>query len=176
MNSTENHTVPNTSSHSDHLAGEHAFTDSGQIMLLLLFLAVWIVDSFVIRVGVLLSAYVPLYVRIPIAAVFLAAGAALSTNAHRMVFGTEYQQLRVISTGVFSFVRHPMYLGSILVFFSFFIATLSLLAVAVWAVIVVFYFYVSHHEEKLLLRKFGTGYEQYRHRVPMLFPLKLRRR
>jgi protein-S-isoprenylcysteine O-methyltransferase Ste14 len=49
----------------------------------------------------------------------------------------------------------------------------SLASVIVWLVIIVFYYFISKFEEKLLLEKFGSEYETYRKRVPMLFPLKI---
>jgi hypothetical protein len=49
------------------LAGEHVFGDLGQIILLVIFLAVWITDFFFVKYSTQFSEYAPLYIRIPLA-------------------------------------------------------------------------------------------------------------
>ena len=66
------------------------------------------------------------------------------------------------------YVEILLYLGLILM-------TFSLASVIVWLVIVVFYYWISGYEERLLLERFGSEYEAYKKRVPMLFPLNIRR-
>jgi protein-S-isoprenylcysteine O-methyltransferase Ste14 len=156
----------------DNLAGEHALTDIGQLVLLVVFLFVWIVDSFVIRLSVL-SAYVPLYIRVPFVLASVVAGVLLVRPSHRAIFGTATQRPQIVTRGVYQIVRHPMYLGSILFFLAFLVSTLSIMSAAIWIIIIGFYLYVARHEERLLIRKFGTKYEDYRKRVPMLFPWKI---
>ena len=48
----------------EDLAGEHIWGDAGQIILLLIFLVIWVIDSFVLTYSTFLSNYVPLYFRI----------------------------------------------------------------------------------------------------------------
>jgi protein-S-isoprenylcysteine O-methyltransferase Ste14 len=156
----------------ENLAGEHALTDIGQLVLFVLFMTVWIVDSFVIRASTL-SAYVPLYIRIPLAVAALVAGVLLVRPSLRAIFGEAAQQPRVMTDGVYRIVRHPMYMGSILLFTAFLVSTLSVMTAGVWIVIIAFYFYVARAEEKLLIAKFGADYQEYRRRVPMLFPWKI---
>ena len=157
----------------DNLAGEHAFTDIGQLVLTVIFLAIWISDSFLFRYSVFAAAYVPVYVRLPVGIAMLIISALLALPAHKAVFGKAVQKPSVITDSVFSLVRHPMYLGSWLFFFGLVITTLSLTSAAVSIVILVFYYMVSKYEEKLLLQKFGIEYQKYKARVPMLFPLRL---
>ncbi len=53
------------------LAGEHAFSDIGQLVLFIIFIAAWILDSFVFSYSTFISDYVPLYVRVPLAIIIL---------------------------------------------------------------------------------------------------------
>lgn len=154
----------------EHLAGEHAVTDMGQLILLLLFLAIWITDSFVFHYSLVLTAAVPPTVRLPAALVLLGFSAYLALTAHKLVFGAEAEAGRLVTAGVFSLVRHPMYLGSWLFFCALTAATFSLAAAGVTLITAVFYFRVARHEEKLLLLHFGAEYREYCSRVPMLFP------
>ena len=51
-----------------NLAGEHAFADAGQLILAILFFVVWILDSFFLQWSTFLNGMIPLYVRLPVAA------------------------------------------------------------------------------------------------------------
>jgi protein-S-isoprenylcysteine O-methyltransferase Ste14 len=154
------------------LAGEHRFTDAGQIILFVLFLVVWIIDSFIFKFSTFLTENVRWYFRFAAGILMLIIGLYISWKGIRIVFGEKRESPKVITESVFSVVRHPIYLGSILSFLGLVITTLSILSFIIWLIIVVFYYYVSRHEEKLLLAKFGKEYEDYMRKVPMLFPVK----
>lgn len=154
----------------DDLTGEHAWGDAGQLILFLIFLAVWIGDSFIFRYSTFLSSFVPIYVRLPIALVILAGSVYFIRSAHQIIFDAERQQASVIRTGVFNRVRHPLYLGSLLFYPGLCVLTFSIFSIFVWLGIIIFYHFISRYEEKLLLEKFGTEYEKYRSEVPMWMP------
>jgi len=77
---------------------------------------------------------------------------------------------KIIASGVYSIVRHPQYLGGLLahVGISFLLsASYSLLSTPLMAALV---YLISRKEEKELIKEFGKEYEDYRKKVPMLFP------
>jgi protein-S-isoprenylcysteine O-methyltransferase Ste14 len=154
------------------LAGEHKFTDAGQIIILVVFLAVWIVDSFIFKFSTFLTDYVRWYFRFIPGILMLAIGVYMSWKGISIVFGEKREPPRVITKSVFSFVRHPVYLGSILSILGLVIITLSILSFIIWLMTVIFYYSVSRYEEKLLVEKFRNEYEEYIRQVPMLFPFK----
>ena len=81
---------------------------------------------------------------------------------------------KIVTTGIYSIVRHPQYLGGLLahVGISFLLsAWCSLLFTPLMAVLV---YLASRKEEEELIREFGKEYEDYKEKVPMLIP-KLRR-
>ncbi len=41
--------------------GEHPLGDKGQIFLLIVFMLVWVLDSFFLKFSIILAAHVPLY-------------------------------------------------------------------------------------------------------------------
>jgi len=47
--------------------GEHPYGDLGQLVILIGFLAIWILDSFVFRFSTFLSPHVPFYLRLILA-------------------------------------------------------------------------------------------------------------
>lgn len=76
----------------------------------------------------------------------------------------------VVSTGVYSIVRHPQYLGGILahIGFSFLLSGLYSLVVAPLAIAIIYI--ISWKEENELTKEFGQKYVEYRSKVPMLIP------
>ena len=156
------------------LVGEHVLGDIGQFILLMIFLAVWIIDSFVARYSTFLAAYIPLFLRLPVALFILVCSGYFARSGLRIVFGEIREQPMVLRQGVFKVVRHPIYFGSILLYLGLSIATASLAAMLVWMGILSFYHFISRYEEKLLLNRFGAEYEKYMSEVPMWMP-KFRR-
>ena len=67
----------------------------------------------------------------------------------------------VVTSGAFRYVRHPLYLGSMLLFFCLAAAMASLFSVALCAGIVVFYNHIADYEERLLCEKYGSEYWGY---------------
>ena len=77
---------------------------------------------------------------------------------------------RLIDTGVFGLVRHPIYTGIIAAATGFGLVTASLPALFVALIVPVFFDLKSRREEAWLLAAY-PGYETYRHRVRKLLPL-----
>jgi len=152
------------------LTGEHALTDIGQLVLLSLFAGAWIADSFFLHATTFLNASIPLAIRVPIGAVLLALAGYLAASSHRTIFGTTRDEPHVVRTGVFSIVRHPMYLSEILLYLGWLAFSLSLIAGGVWLLVIGFLTYVARTEERLLLSRFGDAYEEYRQDVGMWVP------
>ena len=157
-----------------NLAGEHAFTDIGQLVLFAVFLGTWVSDSFVFRYSLFGAAVMPLYVRIPLCVAALVGAMALGLPAHKAIFGDPDQKPEVVTDGVFATVRHPMYLGAWLLPVGLTVLTGSLASAVVCVALLVFYLLVCRHEEKLLAGKHGSAYREYMARVPKFFPFRLR--
>ncbi|MBI9083026.1 MAG: isoprenylcysteine carboxylmethyltransferase family protein [Desulfobacterales bacterium] len=157
------------------LAGEHAFGDIGQIILLAIFLTVWITDSFFIKFSILTSDYFSIYIRISLAMIVLIIAIYLAKQGLTIVFAEVREKPIVIQKSVFSIVRHPIYLGAILFYPSLLILSFSLSATIVWAAVIIFYFCLCKHEEKLLLETYGQDYEKYKLETPMLIPRVIKR-
>ena len=153
-----------------HLTGEHKYGDAGQLVLLLLFLGIWITDSFVLHYSTFLLEIVPDYLRLAMAGVVLVAGWYLARKGMKQVFGTRREAPGVISTGVFRIVRHPIYTGALLFYLAAILSTLSLVSAAFWLLILAFYISISRYEERILTEAFGNDYLEYKKKTGMLFP------
>jgi protein-S-isoprenylcysteine O-methyltransferase Ste14 len=159
----------------DDLTGEHRLGDTLQLVFLAIFLAVWISDTFFLRYSTFLSGEIHYLIRFSAGTIILVFAGILARRGLRRIFGEVRRTPHVVDKGVFAIVRHPIYLGSILTYLGLLCFSLSIASAAVWAVIIVFYWFISRYEEKLLIKRFGEEYLEYRKKVPMLFPLKLSR-
>ena len=77
---------------------------------------------------------------------------------------------RLIDTGVYGLVRHPIYTGIITAAVGFGLATASLPALFIALVLLAFFDLKARREEAWLLAAY-PGYETYRRRVRKLLPL-----
>ncbi len=159
----------------EDLIGEHRWGDAGQMILLIVFLILWVVDSFVMHYSTFLTAYIPLYVRLPLGIIILAGAFLLARAGLNVVFGEIREKPTVIKKGVFGVIRHPVYLGAILLYPGLFIATLSVISMANWLLIIMFYHMIARYEESLLLEELGDDYAQYKRDVPMWIPRLMKR-
>ncbi|MGA1869915.1 MAG: methyltransferase family protein [bacterium] len=161
--------------HRADLAGEHPFGDTGQIILLLLFLTVWIIDSFFLKYSTFISSYVSLYIRLPLSSMLLIIALYITKKSHDIVFGEVREEARVIRKGVFGMLRHPLYCGALLGYCGLFVMTLSLVTLPILIIIIFFYNYIARYEEGILREKLGKEYITYMREVPRWVP-RLRRR
>lgn len=76
----------------------------------------------------------------------------------------------LVAKGVYRYVRHPQYLGLILVTLGWLIHWPTILAVVMWPILVFMYYNLAKKEEKELEEKFGERYLLYKKNVPMFIP------
>ncbi|MEJ2069511.1 MAG: isoprenylcysteine carboxylmethyltransferase family protein [Syntrophobacterales bacterium] len=150
--------------------GEHPYGDAGQLILLGLFLVVWVGDSFFVQSSTFLANYVPLFLRLIILVLSLAAAFALVRSGHVVVSHGE-RSTAVVSTGAFQYVRHPLYLGCLLFYFGLACATASLWSLALLVGIFLFYNYIAGYEEELLEARFGESYRTYKEKTGKWLPM-----
>lgn len=158
-----------------HLTGEHRWGDTGQLILFVIFMGIWITDSFVFHYSTSLLEGISNSIRLVVAVPVLIAGWILARGGMKAVFGTTREKPEVISTGVFRIVRHPIYTGAILFYLGAFVMTMSIASAAFWVLIVGFYITICRYEERILTEAFGNDYLEYKKKTGMLFP-KLRSR
>lgn len=78
----------------------------------------------------------------------------------------------MITSGLYRWVRHPLYSGGLLLIWLMPVMTFNLLVIFV--ILTIYLIVGAKLEEKRLIHEFGDQYREYRQRVPMLFP-RLRR-
>ena len=77
----------------------------------------------------------------------------------------------LIKTGLYKYIRHPSYSGSLLSFVGFGLSLNNWLSLTIIIVpILITFINRINIEEKLLLEQFGSGYEDYKKRTRQLIP------
>ena len=81
------------------------------------------------------------------------------------------QENRLVTTGLYRFVRHPQYTGLFLGLFGEGVVHWpTIFSVAIFPIIILAYYLLSRSEEKKVVAQFGDEYCAYKTRVPMFIP------
>ncbi len=101
--------------------------------------------------------------------VFIGGGFLLISTAWKTLF--DAQRTKTLATiGAYSYVRHPQYVGFILVMFGFLLQWPTILTLAMFPVLVGMYIHLARQEERDARAAFGDAYEKYAREVPGWFP------
>lgn len=77
---------------------------------------------------------------------------------------------RLVKTGIYSHIRHPQYVGLLLLTFGQMVQWPTLTGMALWPFLAAVYYRLARKEERDMLNLFGKEYEQYCSNVPRFFP------
>ncbi|MCS7095125.1 MAG: isoprenylcysteine carboxylmethyltransferase family protein [Thaumarchaeota archaeon] len=76
----------------------------------------------------------------------------------------------LVTTGIYNYVRHPQYLGLILITFGYLVVWPTITSAILWPIIIALYYRAARREERELLNRFGEEFLQYARRTPMFIP------
>ena len=76
----------------------------------------------------------------------------------------------IIQTGLQGFVRHPLYLGTLLFILGIFLLFSTMGSFILFAVLVLYLPFGIYLEEQKLMKEFGEEYGTYKKNIPSLFP------
>ncbi len=74
----------------------------------------------------------------------------------------------LVESGMYAFVRHPEFLGHILIIFALIIISQHVISLVVGAILIVLLYLAMMEEEKRNIEKFGKVYRNYMKRVPRI--------
>jgi protein-S-isoprenylcysteine O-methyltransferase Ste14 len=95
-------------------------------------------------------------------------GIIIMRSAEKMLF--HKTQSGVIDRGLFTYARHPLYLGVLLIYLGFVLGSFSILSFVTFVLIFFVYNYLAIFEEKDLERAFGEEYLEYKKIVSRWIP------
>jgi protein-S-isoprenylcysteine O-methyltransferase Ste14 len=107
---------------------------------------------------------------------FLAIGAWLGIGGAKettLKVAETHRTEEIVTTGVYSIVRHPQYVGGLLAHAGISFLLSAWYSLIVTPLMVVVIYVISKKEENELINEFDTKYGSYKQKVPMLIP-KLR--
>ena len=103
---------------------------------------------------------------------FIGGGFMLISAAWRILYAAQRQRV-LAQTGPYAYVRHPQYVGFVLVMFGFLLQWPTLLTLAMFTVLVWMYVRLAHSEEREAIVEFGDLYRSYAAHVPAFIPRSL---
>lgn len=100
---------------------------------------------------------------------FIGGGFYVISNAWHVLYQAQ-KRSELATTGPYAYVRHPQYVGFILVMLGFLVQWPTLLTLAMFPVLVWMYVRLGKAEEREAIATFGDRYRQYAARVPGFIP------
>ena len=76
----------------------------------------------------------------------------------------------VATTGPYARVRHPQYIGFVIIMFGFLLQWPTLVTLLMFPILVTMYALLARREERESIAQFGDAYRQYMQDVPAFFP------
>ena len=101
--------------------------------------------------------------------VLILAGFVLIASAWRVLRAAQ-QERRLATTGVYARVRHPQYLGFVLVMLGFLLQWPTLLTLLMFPVLIAMYVRLARREEREMRAQFGRVWDEYATTVPAVLP------
>lgn len=80
------------------------------------------------------------------------------------------RQRQLARDGIYASLRHPQYLGFILIMLGFLVQWPTLLTLAMFPILVIMYVRLAKAEEREAIAEFGDAYREYMKEVPGFFP------
>jgi protein-S-isoprenylcysteine O-methyltransferase Ste14 len=104
---------------------------------------------------------------LPISNMIILIGILLVIFGWRRVFRSKD---RLVTTGIYQYVRHPQYLGFLLITLGINVLWITFSTLILYPFLIILYYRLAQKEEKELEDQFGEAYIKYKHRVPMFIP------
>ena len=79
-------------------------------------------------------------------------------------------QDHLVTTGIYRYMRHPQYLGFLLIASGMNIQWITIPTLLLWPALIVLYYRLAKEEDEKMEEKFGEEYRQYKDKVPMFMP------
>ncbi|MHA2289249.1 MAG: methyltransferase family protein [Promethearchaeota archaeon] len=156
--------------HQPGLGVEHPYSHQIMIGSVLFFFITWILDTFFIQLLVDVRNGVPLIIRAFLFVITLVISIVLMNTSQKKIFSHSDKNQGLVSDGVYSIVRHPLYLSIPVLYLAFTLLSLSVLSFT--SILLIFYFFnkMVDFEEVELIKILGNNYRDYMNNVPRWIP------
>jgi protein-S-isoprenylcysteine O-methyltransferase Ste14 len=104
-----------------------------------------------------------------LSSVFIFGGFILLATAWKVLYDAQTTH-RLATTGLYARIRHPQYVGFVLIMFGFLLQWPTLITLIMFPILVFMYAFLARREEAEMERQFGEEYRQYAAKTPRFFP------
>lgn len=101
--------------------------------------------------------------------IFIFGGFILLSNAWRVLYKAQQTHTLAV-TGPYARVRHPQYIGFVLIMFGFLLQWPTLVTLVMFPILVYMYVRLARIEERDALKEFGEAYALYAKKTPAFIP------
>jgi methanethiol S-methyltransferase len=101
--------------------------------------------------------------------IFIGGGFLLIFAAWKVLYKAQREQC-LATTGPYARMRHPQYVGFVLIMLGFLVQWPTVLTLAMFPILVVMYVHLARHEEHTVRTAFGDAYDVYKSAVPAFLP------
>jgi protein-S-isoprenylcysteine O-methyltransferase Ste14 len=101
-------------------------------------------------------------------------GFILLSASWRVLYAAQKNH-ELATTGPYAWVRHPQYLGFILIMLGFLLQWPTLPTLVMFPILVYMYTKLARREEREVLAEFGTAYARYAEAIPAFIPRLIRK-
>jgi len=104
---------------------------------------------------------------LPLSNIIVLIGMFLVIFGWRKIYRAKSQ---LVTTGIYGRVRHPQYLGFILITLGMNVLWVTISTLLLWPILVMVYYRLAKQEDKEMEQKFGEEHQKYKQTVPMFIP------
>ena len=104
-----------------------------------------------------------------LSSIFIGGGFILLASAWKVLYRAQRAH-RLATSGLYARIRHPQYVGFVLIMFGFLLQWPTLITLIMFPILVFMYAYLARREEADITREFGEEYLRYAAKVPAFFP------
>ena len=118
-------------------------------------------------IGYDLFAFILWVFMVPTSNVIILNGILLIIFGWRKIYRAKGQ---LVTTGIYRHVRHPQYLGFLLITLGMNVLWVTISTLILWPILVTVYYRLAKEEDKEMEERFGKEFQEYKHMVPMFMP------
>lgn len=101
--------------------------------------------------------------------IFIGGGFIMLSSAWEKLYKAQRQH-KLATTGLYSRIRHPQYVGFVVIMFGFLLQWPTLVTIIMFPILVFLYAKLAKSEEKEMAKTFGEDYESYAKNTPAFIP------
>ena len=91
-------------------------------------------------------------------------------SVHRNYWSKEEGLGKLVTNGIYTYVRHPQYAGFMLITLGLLVHWATIPLLIMWPILMVMYYRLAKREEREMEKEFGNQYLDYKKKTSMFFP------